>query len=61
MASSTAYADYLSKVFNLHATTSYVTGSHHLKGGIDHEWGDSRNRLDNRSAMSVLTFVNNAQ
>ena len=60
VASSTAYADYLSNVFNLHATTSYVTGSHHLKGGIDHEWGDSRNRLDNRSAMSVLTFVNNA-
>src|SRR4029077_4941813 len=60
VASSTAYADYLRQVFNLHATASYVTGSHHLKWGVDHEWGDSRNRLDNRASMSVLTFVNNA-
>ena len=60
VASSTAYADYLSKVFNLNATMSYVTGSHNIKVGTNHEWGDSRNRLDNRAAMSVLTFVNDA-
>ena len=32
----------------------------HVKGGMNHELGDSRNRLDNRASMSMLTFVNNA-
>lgn len=60
VASSTAYADYLSKVLHLNATASYVTGTHNVKFGFNHEWGDSRNRLGNRASMSVLTFVNNA-
>src|SRR5262249_33993339 len=34
--------------------------THNLKIGLNHEWGDSRNRLNNRAAMSVLTFVNNS-
>ncbi len=60
VASSTAESDYVSTVWNTLASLSYVTGSHTLKVGMNHEWGDSRNRLDNRSAMSILTFVNNA-
>ena len=60
VASSTAYADYLSKVLHSNATLAYVTGTHNLKFGVNHEWGDSRNRLDNRAAMQILTFVNNA-
>ncbi|MGH9385549.1 MAG: carboxypeptidase regulatory-like domain-containing protein [Vicinamibacterales bacterium] len=59
VASSVASADYLSKVWHLNGKLSYVTGSHTFKVGVNHEWGDSRNRLDNRAAMSVLTFVNN--
>ena len=58
VASSTAYADYLSKVFHLNGTVTYVTGTHNLKAGVNHEWGDSRNRLDNRASMSLLEFVN---
>jgi hypothetical protein len=58
VASSTAQADYLSTVFHLNGTMSYVTGSHNFKVGVNHEWGDSSNRLDNRAHMSVLTFVN---
>jgi hypothetical protein len=58
VASSVPVQDYLSKVFHTNATLSYVTGSHNLKFGVNHEWGDSRNRLDNRAHMSVLTFVN---
>jgi hypothetical protein len=58
VASATASQDYLSTVWNLNAKLSYVTGTHNLKGGINHEWGDDRNRLDNRSHMSTLTFNN---
>jgi hypothetical protein len=37
-----------------------VTGSHNLKAGVNLEWGDSRNRIDNNRSISTLTFVNNA-
>jgi hypothetical protein len=60
VASATAYADYLSKVWHLNGTMSYVTGTHNIKVGVNHEWGDSRNRLDNRASMAVLSFANNA-
>jgi hypothetical protein len=60
VASATPQADYLSTVWNTFATVSYVTGSHNFKVGMNHEFGDSRNRLDNRAAMAVLSFVNNA-
>ncbi len=60
VASSTAYADYLSTVWHLNGAVSYVTGSHNFKVGVNHEWGDSRNRLNNRASMSVLTFVDDA-
>jgi hypothetical protein len=58
VASATASQDYLSTVWNLNAKLSYVTGTHNLKGGINHEWGEDRNRLDNRAYMSTLTFNN---
>lgn len=35
VASSTAYADYLSKVFHLNGTVTYVTGTHNLKAGVN--------------------------
>ena len=60
VASSVAAADYLSTVWDLHATASYVTGSHNVKFGVGHQWGNSRNRLDNRASMSVLRFLNGA-
>jgi hypothetical protein len=58
VASATASQDYLSTVWNLNAKLSYVTGTHNLKAGINHEWGNDRNFLDNRSHMSTLTFNN---
>ena len=58
VASSVAKADYLSTVWNLLGSVSYVTGSHTLKAGFNHEWGDSRNRLSKRANMSTLTFNN---
>jgi hypothetical protein len=58
VASATASQDYLSTVWNLNAKISYVTGTHNLKAGINHEWGEDRNRLDNKAFMSTLTFVN---
>jgi len=57
-ASATAYSDYLSTVWDTVAKLSYVTGTHSFKVGMNHEWGDSRNRLDNRAAMSTLVFNN---
>jgi hypothetical protein len=60
VASATAYADYLSTVWNVIPKISYVTGSHNFKAGMNFEWGDSRNRLDNNRSISTLTFVNNA-
>jgi hypothetical protein len=58
VASATASQDYLSTVWNTNAKLSYVTGSHNLRAGINHEWGDDRNRLDNNAHMSTLTFLN---
>ena len=60
VASSVPYADYLSTVYHLNAAMSYVTGSHNFKVGVNHEWGDSRNRYRNNGSIQVLQFVNNA-
>jgi hypothetical protein len=60
VASSTAQQDYWSQVFHLNAALSYVTGSHNVKFGVNHEWGLDRNRLSNRSHMAVLSFLNGA-
>lgn len=58
VASSVASADYLSTVWDSQLAASYVTGTHNLKWGLQHQWGTSRNRLDNRAAMSVLRYLN---
>lgn len=58
VASSVASADYLSTVWDTQATASYVTGSHNVKFGLQHQFGNSRNRLDNRASMSVLRYLN---
>jgi hypothetical protein len=60
VASSTAYQDYLSTVWNVIPKISYVTGSHNFKAGMNLEWGDSRNVIDNHRSISTLTFTNNA-
>jgi len=60
VASATASQDYLSTVWNSNVKLSYVTGTHNFRAGINHEWGDDRNFLDNRAHMSTLTFLNGA-
>ena len=60
VASSTPYSDYLSTVWNVIPKISYVTGTHNFKAGMNLEWGDDRNRLDNHRSISTLTFVNGA-
>jgi hypothetical protein len=56
VASSVAKSDYLSTVWNLIGSVSYVTGSNTFKSGFNHEWGDSRNHLSKRANMGTLTF-----
>jgi hypothetical protein len=56
VASATASQDYLSTVWNVIPKISYVTGSHTFKAGMNLEWGDSRNRIDNRRSISNVTF-----
>ncbi|MBM3772153.1 MAG: TonB-dependent receptor [Acidimicrobiia bacterium] len=58
VASSVASADYLSNVWDTQANATYVTGAHNIKFGLQHQWGNSRNFLDNRAGMSVLRFLN---
>jgi hypothetical protein len=58
VASSVAKSDYLSTVWNMLGSVSYVTGTHTLKIGFNHEWGKSRNNLSKRANMGTLTFNN---
>jgi hypothetical protein len=58
VASSTAKSDYLSTVWNMLGSVSYVTGTHTLKAGFNHEWGSSRNNQSKRANMGTLTFNN---
>jgi hypothetical protein len=58
VASATAKSDYLSTVWNVLGSVAYVTGTHTLKLGFNHEWGDSRNNQSKRGNMSTLTFNN---
>jgi hypothetical protein len=58
VASSVAYSNYLSTVWNLLGSVSYATGTHTFKAGFNHEWGDSRNYLSKRANMSTLSFNN---
>ncbi|MGQ0735036.1 MAG: TonB-dependent receptor plug domain-containing protein, partial [Acidobacteriota bacterium] len=55
-ASAVASQDYLSTVWNVIPKVSYVTGSHAFKAGMNLEWGEARNRIDNRRAISALTY-----
>ena len=58
VASATASQNYVSTVWNTSAKMSYVTGSHNIKGGINYEFGDDQNYIDNRAHMSTLNFNN---
>ncbi len=55
-ATGTAYQDYLSTVWNVIPKVSYVTGSHNFKAGVNLEWGDDRNYIDNHRAISTLSY-----
>jgi hypothetical protein len=56
VASGTPYQDYLSTVWNVIPKVSYVTGSHNFKAGVNLEWGDDRNWIDNHHSISTLSF-----
>jgi hypothetical protein len=56
VASGTPYQDYLSTVWNVVPKISYVTGSHNFKAGVNVEWGDDRNYIDNHHSISTLTL-----
>jgi Carboxypeptidase regulatory-like domain len=56
VASGTPYQDYLSTVWNVIPKVSYVTGSHNFKAGMNLEWGDDRNYIDNHHSISTLTL-----
>ena len=56
VATGTAYQDYLSTVWNVIPKISYVTGSHNFKAGLNLEWGEDRNYIDNHRAISTLTL-----
>jgi carboxypeptidase family protein len=60
VASATPYADYLSTVWNVIPKVSYVTGTHNFKAGMNLEWGDDRNYLDNHRSISTLTLNNSS-
>jgi hypothetical protein len=56
VASGTPYQDYLSTVWNVIPKISYVTGTHNFKAGMNLEWGDDRNYIDNHRAISALNY-----
>ena len=56
VASGTPYQDYLSTVWNIIPKVSYVTGTHNFKAGINVEWGDDRNYIDNHRSISTLSY-----
>ena len=39
VASNTAPYDYFNQIWNTIANVSFVTGSHNIKAGINHQWG----------------------
>ena len=56
VASSTPYQDYLSTVWNIIPKISYVTGTHNFKAGLNLEWGDDRNYIDNHKSIAALNY-----
>ena len=56
VASSTPYQNYLSTVWNVIPKVSYVTGSHNFKAGVNLEWGDDRNYIDNHRSIAQLAL-----
>jgi len=60
VASSTAPNDYFNEIWNLVTNLSYVTGTHNIKGGINHQWGWSTLKVEPHGDMSQLVLVNNA-
>ena len=60
VASATAPQDYFNEIWNVVANASYVTGSHNLKFGINHQWGYSTTKVEPNGDMGTLTYTNNA-
>jgi hypothetical protein len=58
VASSVAWHHYLSQIWNTVANVSYVTGSHNVKLGVNHNWGWDHTRIERNGDTLVLTYVN---
>jgi hypothetical protein len=58
VASSTAPNDYFSQTWNTVANLSYVTGSHNVKVGINHNWGWDHTKVERNGDAALLTYVN---
>jgi hypothetical protein len=58
VASATAPNDYFSQVWNTVANLSYVTGSHNLKVGVNHQWGWEHSGVARNGDTSVLSYIN---
>jgi hypothetical protein len=58
VASSTAPQDYFNEIWNSVANMSYVTGSHNIKFGINHQWGYSTLKVEPNGDMQTLRVTN---
>ena len=60
VASSTAPYHYFSRIWNTIANVSFVTGSHNIKAGINHQMGYQTSQIETRGDTSFLTYSTNA-
>lgn len=60
VASNTAPYHYFSRVWNSIANVSFVTGSHNLKAGINHQWGMETSQIEAHGDTSVLIYATSA-
>jgi hypothetical protein len=59
-ASNTAPYHYFSQIWNTVANISYVTGSHNMKFGLNHQAGYQTSQIEPHGDTSLLNYTNNA-
>jgi hypothetical protein len=59
-ASNTAPYHYFSQIWNTIANISYVTGSHNMKFGVNHQAGYQTAQIEPHGDTSLLNYTNNA-
>ena len=59
-ASNTAPYHYFSQIWNTVANISYVTGSHNMKFGLNHQAGFQTSQIEPHGDTSLLNYTNNA-